>query len=999
NGDEYAIVAMDNGTAFVRITDPVNPVYLGRVPTHTGSSYWRDVKTYQDYAYIVSDGNNNHGMQIFDLKRLRTLTGSPTVSLSPDNRVTWGSGSGRGRAHNIIINEDTGYGYVLGVSPYNSGGPLFYRLDGNSDGTPDDPVMEDRYSTLGYCHDAQVVTYNGPDTEHNGKEIMIGSFSGTGLVHILDVSNKASIQILGSVGYSGADYTHQGWFTEDQRFFIAGDELDERDSGYDTRTLVFDMIDLDNPQLILEYEGPTAATDHNGYVRGNRFYLANYTDGVRILKIDGLYDGTPSLAEEDYFDTYPSNDATGTVGGIWNVYPFFESGNLVATGFNLSSSTTNNGLYILKDPLYDNTPPTVVCQPYTAVLDKSTGSVTIDALDIDGGSTDNIGITKRTLTGQTTFTCADVGDHTVTLTIEDDYGFKSSCTTIVTVVGEETIYQGAGLWSNGAPDIGSNAKISTTDFDTTGIGNSSFSACTCEIDSGRTLTVGAESYIEIENDITVNGSLIVKHTGNVVQNQEDAAVIKGASGVINVELTTPVLQTRDFMVMGSPMDSETRNEVFADAFLVLKHHPTDFVPDNTVPNPHGVTFADLNGNFWKSYSGSIDVGEGYIVRPQDSYTDPANEAYNMTYSQGTLNNGDYTRPVTLNMANDDTPNIYANPYPSAMSGYELIDQNSLINEIYFWEHLTPPSASIPGWNSTNFSMRDISMYNLSGGTKAPNDTSPTGVTEPNGVISTGQGFAIMGTNAGTITMNNSMRLTSGNTTLRIPNEENLDKLWLSLKSVEYDVSSSTLLGFNPEATAGIDPGYDSKRLSDQLSIFTTHIETDSQLGIQTTSAFDASMKFPVGFLTKIEAKTTYEIALDKMIGEKITNTKVYLHDHLEDIVSELTENNYIFESDATNSSERFTLFFTEETTLGPEEQLLQNIKMYPNPAKDIITILSIEQPLERIEIYDMRGRLLEQDLDEELTSTSINVARLKTGVYFVKIYIESGTVTKKLIKK
>ncbi|MAM30161.1 MAG: hypothetical protein CMC13_14165 [Flavobacteriaceae bacterium] len=569
---------------------------------------------------------------------------------------------------------------------------------------------------------------------------------------------------------------------------------------------------------------------------------------------------------------------------------------------------------------------------------------------------------------------------------------------ILACSGATKTWNGSSWSPSGAPGL-TNPVVIAGNYDTSSGADGSFEACTVTVNNGATLTVGADSYMLVDTDITVNGTLQVDHTGNVVQNDDTASVVKAPIATIQVDITTPVLQTRDFMVMGSPMSAETRNGVFADAFLVLNHNTTDFVPDNTVPNPHGVTFADLNGDFWKSYTGAINVGEGYIVRPQDSYSDPANEAYFMTYNQGTLNNGEVVRNINLNTANDDTPNIYANPYPSAMSGFELINQNPLINEIYFWEHLTPPSSSIPGWNSTNFSMRDISMYNLTGGTKAPNDTSPTGVTEPNGVISTGQGFAIMATNAGTMTMNNSMRLSSGNTTLRAPNQEDLDKLWLSVKSVEYEVSSSMLLGFNPVATANLDPGYDSERLSDQLSIFTTHIATGSQLGIQTTSAFDSNMKFPVGFLTKIEDKTTYEIALDKVIGERISNAKVFLHDSVEGLVIDLTTQSYVFESNATNSPERFTVFFTADNTLGAQELIIQNIKFYPNPAKDVLNILSANQPLEQIEIYDMRGRLLEQYSAENNVSFSINVSALRTGVYFVKINTASGSITKRFIKE
>ncbi|HAT67834.1 MAG TPA: regulator, partial [Flavobacteriaceae bacterium] len=384
DGKEYAIVALDNGTAFVDITNPVSPTYLGRLNTQTGSSLWRDVKVFNNHAYIVSDANGNHGMQIFDLTRLRTVV-SPPVSFTQDGWETWGtSGSNRGRAHNIIINEDSGYAYVSGVSPYISGGLVIFNL--NID--PKNPTLVATYSAGGYCHDAQVVIYDGPDPDHQGKEILIGSFSSSDFVRILGVTNKASITQIGVIDYTNKQYTHQGWFTEDKRFFIVGDELDEQSVGFNTRTLVFDLQDLDNPVLHYIYNGPTPAIDHNGYVRDNRYYLANYSAGMRILKVDGLYAPTPSMTEVNYFDTYPATNSA-SFNATWNVYPYFDSGNLIATGFGNESVSGDGGLFVLRDPNYDNADPVAVCQNITATLDKTTGTVTIDALDVDGGSTDN----------------------------------------------------------------------------------------------------------------------------------------------------------------------------------------------------------------------------------------------------------------------------------------------------------------------------------------------------------------------------------------------------------------------------------------------------------------------------------------------------------------------------------------------------------------------------------------------------------------------------------
>ena len=390
NGDEYAIVALDNGTAFVRITNPTNPQYLGRLNTQTGSSLWRDVKVYNNHAYIVSDGNGNHGMQIFDLRRLRGLTGNPVqtwVKADVDGLKTWGTGQGRGVAHNIIINEQSGYAYVVGTTGYANKGIVIFNLNTSLTNPPE----VGKYETGGNCHDAQVMIYDGPDPDHQGKELFFGAFDGTDFLRILDVTNKTAITQISSMSYSNKYYTHQGWFTEDKRFFIFGDEVDEEYIGFNTRTMVYDLQDLDNPVLYHTHYGATKAIDHNGYVRGNRFYLANYAAGMRVMKIDGLYDPTPSITEVSYFDMFPNNNNAG-FNGTWNVYPYFESGNLIATGFGNELVNGDGGLFILRDPNYDNIDPVAVCAPYTATLNKTTGTVTIDALDIDGGSTDNIGI-------------------------------------------------------------------------------------------------------------------------------------------------------------------------------------------------------------------------------------------------------------------------------------------------------------------------------------------------------------------------------------------------------------------------------------------------------------------------------------------------------------------------------------------------------------------------------------------------------------------------------
>jgi choice-of-anchor B domain-containing protein len=323
---EYALIGLDNGTAFVDITDTEDLKYLGKLPTATNASPWRDIKVYNHHAFIGSEADG-HGMQIFDLAALRNVSGAPQT-FSSDARY-----AGFGNSHNIVINETTGFAYAVGTARddiYN-GGVHFVNVQ-----DPQNPMAAGGYGAAGYTHDAQVVSYNGPDADYNGREIFLGANENQ--VAIIDVTDKQSPSNISSLQYSNLGYTHQGWFTEDQRYFILGDELDEINFGFNSRTLVFDMTDLDAPVLHATYLGTTPAIDHNGYVKGDEFFLANYTAGVRVLDISGI-DGA-TISEAGFFDTYPLNNNAG-FDGVWSVYPFLPSGKIIV-------SDINSGLFIIQ---------------------------------------------------------------------------------------------------------------------------------------------------------------------------------------------------------------------------------------------------------------------------------------------------------------------------------------------------------------------------------------------------------------------------------------------------------------------------------------------------------------------------------------------------------------------------------------------------------------------------------------------------------------------------
>ena len=156
-------------------------------------------------------------------------------------------------------------------------------------------------------------------------------------IKLWDFSDQRAPELLSSTTYADVGYVHSGWWSEDGRYLFVHDEFDENEADLDTTVRVFDLADLTDPTLVKTWTGSTAAVDHNGYVRGSRYFMSNYTRGLTILDIA---DPTEPAAV-GYFDTHPPSD-NGALSGAWGVYPFLPSGNLLVSDF-------TGGLFVLGD--------------------------------------------------------------------------------------------------------------------------------------------------------------------------------------------------------------------------------------------------------------------------------------------------------------------------------------------------------------------------------------------------------------------------------------------------------------------------------------------------------------------------------------------------------------------------------------------------------------------------------------------------------------------------
>lgn len=353
-GMQLAIVGTFEGAAFIDVTDGAAPVYLGTLPSAFPATFrniWYDVRVYRDYAYIGSEAAavdpdtgevDGFGMQIVDLTQFRGATGPIDVALA--NRVTDFT-----QSHNLSLNEDSGRLYVvgafagldvcrLGPPPFRggSGAPIAYDVS-------NDPVNPEFLGCLfgdeyQYSHDIQCVTYSGPDTRYTGNEICFSSNEAALVLY--DATDPTNPEVLAEVKYLDLPffdedrgvpnyYTHQGWLSEDQRYFFLGDELDEFFGPAEERTTyLWDMADLENPELIGVHTDGNTSIDHNMFVSGNLLYQSNYTSGLWIYDTWKIDQGR--ITSRGYFDVFPADDRTDFF-GTWGNYPFFGDGKVVVT--------------------------------------------------------------------------------------------------------------------------------------------------------------------------------------------------------------------------------------------------------------------------------------------------------------------------------------------------------------------------------------------------------------------------------------------------------------------------------------------------------------------------------------------------------------------------------------------------------------------------------------------------------------------------------------------
>lgn len=594
-------------------------------------------------------------------------------------------------------------------------------------------------------------------------------------------------------------------------------------------------------------------------------------------------------------------------------------------------------------------------------------------------------------------------------------------------------YDNAGTleWSNGAPDISTVAVIDAN-YNTATDG--SFRTCQLLVNASSLLTITDNFYVEVQNNLTVNGNVLVESAGSFVQNNNDALVdgaILSDKSRITVEKLTAILNSpQEYTYWSSPVSGETVADGLSESAVQrrfwfngqnFRDSTQESGNDNTT-NP-GQDDIDDDANDWQyATAGSTMIsGVGYAATHDAvGYINPARYKYTF---EGPFNNGIYNIPIYRNDAEtaDNNWNFIGNPYPSAIDADVFLSANASIDQtvgatngaIFFWSHNTAADGSTNGNEVLNYSQSDYAIINGTGETAGGDGL------VPDRFIPSGQGFFISMDNSApstvfsgsirttNIVFNNSMRVTGNNAQFfRTTNSFTPNKIRLNLTS-DNGIFNQILVGYVDGATNDDDGMYYDahKNLSADVnasvySLIDTNANRKFAIQGKAPSSLSVDEVIPLGFYTVIEDATIFTISIAELEGEFMTQNTVYIRDYELDIVHDLSANPYSFTSETGEFNNRFEIVFQPEALSVTENEISPNdVSIVELGDGDVKISVGPSLIIKNVEIIDMVGRTIYQ-LQGHNSVEVYNLSRLSQATYIARITLSNGQIiSKKAIKR
>lgn len=770
----------------------------------------------------------------------------------------------------------------------------------------------------------------------------------------------------------------------------------------------------------------------------DRLVLVENYGTVGATAIDIWQNHSSELADPLFDKGYVfARDISVTAPSItFNLSDWISDGNEDCFGFAISSAVL----------------PTINIQP-TDVTTCNSASFTVGATDGSGGTLTyqwkyNDGVTTGwTNVTSSTFSPGTVTGETGTNLVISGYDVNSyqfycevtedlSCSVASNVAQVKTdskTWNGTDWIPSGVPDLGT-AVIINGNYNTTSHG--SFRTCSLVVNATFSLTVGDNTFVEVDNNTDVYGTILVQTKGAFVQNNDNATFTLHGSGLASVnKITAPINAWYEYTYWSSPVENETIGGALVDSpasrrfwFDASNWEDATYETnnDNTAVSGAGIDNIDDNGDDWQiaDAQDSMIPGVGYAATYSPSLFASNGQQYDYTF-EGPFNTGTISVPVVKNTVNGDMDwNFIGNPYPSAIDSDLFINANlydastnptgALEGVLEFWSHNTPPSKTANGNEVLNFSEDDYGIYNGIGSIVAGD-----GIV-PDKYIPSGQGFFVVYSSdnpspTGNVVFNNSMRRadTSSNnqffkgsnvkTTSNSDSEPN--KIWLNLTS-DNGVFSQILVGYVAGATNAKDgmyydaPRFLSKTGSSAILYSNIEEEPSKFYAIQgkNSKSLDRNESISVGFTSTIKTESKYSIEIDRFEGDFFANNTIYLKDNLLGKYHELSSSNYTFNSDANEYKNRFEIVF-KDSRLPINNLNSSELVIFELEDGTVQFTVNDKLTIKNISIIDLLGRTI-YSLQGNNYTELVNLSKLSKAMYIAQVELSNGNIIiKKAIKR
>lgn len=550
-----------------------------------------------------------------------------------------------------------------------------------------------------------------------------------------------------------------------------------------------------------------------------------------------------------------------------------------------------------------------------------------------------------------------------------------------------------GVWTPSAPTSLTRAVFNAPYNTAT---NGSVDACACIINSP--LTVGANSYMQIQDRIANNSTLTVESNASLVQRNDEAA---NSGNPITVRRQTSFYERFDYTYWGTPVGGVTFGGPGMPFNTWRLDYAFEYNTNNFVDNITAATGMapadgfDDNEDDWSPVTAATPIvpGKGYAIMAPTSGSFPAT---NTVTFNGTANNGVFTVPLMLSPSADATDdyNLLGNPYPSALDANSFITTNAATLEgtLYLWSHFTPISDNAPGPDQQNFISDDYATYTLGGGVPANGST-----VIPRRYMPVGQGFFVESKTAtGSALFNNSMRSTvtppnvDASPFFRAEAEKSVipqaefDRVRITMSNAA-GLTSQQLIAYSDVTTYGYDSGYDGAMFPGSYPINFYSIIEERPFKIQARPAFSEFDEVPLGYLAQSAGE--YTIGLTELEGA-IVGVPVYLEDKIGGIVHNLSESAYNFSTIAGKFDSRFVLRFNQ-TALGNPDFEAGGVMVATSSGT--VSVLSTIEDINKVEIFDLLGRLIHSKDQVKARDYQVELA-VQSQALIVRILLADGTI-------